>query len=120
MSRAQDSFNYTIDLEAERRKQLDNLRKRGTDAYDASCKVEESCREPPKTFGQALARFGEVELMKDILQTGDAPDVNGVDAYATPLAKQSATSAAATPRRLGCVALGKSRPLSSARSCVEE
>ena len=56
---AQDSFNYTIDLEAERRKQRDNLRKRGTDAYDASCKVEESCREPPKTFGQALARFGE-------------------------------------------------------------
>ena len=52
-----------------------------------------------------------------IVMTADAL----IDAYATPLAKQSATSAAATPRRLGCaLALGKSRPLSSARSCVEE
>eukprot|EP00793_Prasinoderma_coloniale_P000440 PRCOL_00005425-RA len=54
-----ESFNYKIDLEAERRKQLENLAKRGTPEYDASCKVEESCREPPKDLAGALARFGE-------------------------------------------------------------
>ena len=75
-----------------------------------------SCmRSLPQTPGRT-GRSVDLSLTKLV---GAAAD--DVDAYATPLAKQSATSVAATPRRLGCaLALGKSRPLSSGRFCVEE
>lgn len=46
-----------IDLGAERRRQLDNLARRGTEAYDATCTVEASCREPPSSIGEAVGRL---------------------------------------------------------------
>jgi len=52
----EDSYQ-TYDRAAYRQKQLDNLKKRGTSEYDATCKIEEPCTPKATNLGEALDRM---------------------------------------------------------------